>query len=145
MVSCMPSSVSQKLIHILLFFQLTELVPEFLKLHVDTILQMLLAGCADSSQDVASSAISAATTLISVLSDEEEVMKLQPLLTPILEVVNRSLQLGLEDIVIEAFDMFQECAAMSQPLINDHIAVGTHTDCIHFLLLHACVSLISFL
>ncbi len=79
------------------------------------------------SHDVALSAINASTIYISFLADEPEVMSLQVLLTPMLHVIQNSLNQGNEDVVIEAFDMFQECAAMTQPLINEHIQVHIHS------------------
>ena len=60
---------------------------------------------------------------ISALSDCDEVMQLKVLITPIFTVLNKCLETGDELAVAEGLEVFQECVAMKQPLINDHIEV----------------------
>lgn len=52
-------------------------------------------------------------------------MTLQPVLSPVLAVMEKCLANGDEDVVSEGLDMFQECVAMDQPLVNNHTQVHT--------------------
>eukprot|EP00602_Paraphysomonas_sp_CaronLab_P003188 CAMPEP_0185039098 /NCGR_PEP_ID=MMETSP1103-20130426/35595_1 /TAXON_ID=36769 /ORGANISM="Paraphysomonas bandaiensis, Strain Caron Lab Isolate" /LENGTH=964 /DNA_ID=CAMNT_0027577857 /DNA_START=417 /DNA_END=3311 /DNA_ORIENTATION=- len=99
----------------------TESVSDFLKPHTKTISDMILAGCGDASHDVAVAAMSAATVFIGALSDSEEVMHLKGVLSPLLEVMQKCLQTGDEEVVTEGLEMLQESVAMDLPLINDHV------------------------
>lgn len=101
--------------------QLSEHVAEHLKPHTQTIAEMILSGCNDPSHNVAVSALSASTIIIGSISDEPEVMIFQGVLSHLLQVMQKCLESGDEDVVAEGLDLIQECAAMEQPLVNDHI------------------------
>eukprot|EP00604_Paraphysomonas_vestita_P001190 CAMPEP_0174822840 /NCGR_PEP_ID=MMETSP1107-20130205/19050_1 /TAXON_ID=36770 /ORGANISM="Paraphysomonas vestita, Strain GFlagA" /LENGTH=571 /DNA_ID=CAMNT_0016043059 /DNA_START=425 /DNA_END=2137 /DNA_ORIENTATION=+ len=101
--------------------QLAEHVSEHLKPHTQTIAEMILAGCNDPSHNVAVAALSASTIIIGSLSEEPEVMLFQGVISHLLQVMQKCLESGDEDVVAEGLDLIQECAAMEQPLVNDHI------------------------
>jgi hypothetical protein len=95
-----------------------------LKPHIDTITETILAGCNDSSNEVAVAAVKSATVFIGALSDEPEVMAFEPVLAPAMSVMEKCLASGDEDVVAEGLDMFQECVSMDQPLVNNHAQVS---------------------
>jgi hypothetical protein len=49
-------------------------------------------------------------------------MSFKDVVSDLLSVMVKCLESGDEDVVAEGLDMIQECAAMEQPLVNDHIA-----------------------
>ena len=100
--------------------QLLEHIPEHLKPYTAVIVQMFLAGLQDPSIKVKTTTVTAMGSYIREMGDSNEVMLLQQLLTPLLTVLNASLSVD-EDLVCEGLDVFQECCAIEQPLINDHI------------------------
>lgn len=85
---------------------------------------MLNLGCQDASQSVCVEAMGAATIYIDNISGDEAVMKMKPVLSSILHVLNMCIQKGDEDIVIDGLEIFQQCANMDFPLINDHMNVS---------------------
>jgi hypothetical protein len=48
-------------------------------------------------------------------------MIFQGVVSQLLHVMQKCLENGDEDVVAEGLDLIQECAAMEQPLVNDHI------------------------
>jgi hypothetical protein len=89
--------------------------------------QMFVAGCQDASPTVAVAALSATTCFITNLEDKPELMHLQPVITPMLQVLHAAVERGdNEEVVLDGFDVIQTCCAMTQPLINDHVAVSPH-------------------
>jgi hypothetical protein len=48
-------------------------------------------------------------------------MIFQGVISQLLHVMQKCLENGDEDVVAEGLDLIQECAAMEQPLVNDHI------------------------
>jgi hypothetical protein len=55
-------------------------------------------------------------------------MALQPVLSPVLAVMEKCLVNGDEEVVAEGLDMFQECVAMDQPLVNNHTQVTSSSS-----------------
>ena len=51
-------------------------------------------------------------------------MAFEPILQPVLAVMEKCLATGDESIVAQGLDMFQECVAMDQPLVNNYVQVG---------------------
>lgn len=93
---------------------------------------MLVMGCQDASTNVAESALSATSSLIKELGREPEVMALQSVINPMLNVMSTCLANGSEDTVIEGMDVIQEACLLEQPLVNDHLEVGTFLNyCLH--------------
>lgn len=86
-------------------------------------------GCQDSSHSVQVAALKATGSYISALANEDEVMILKDVLSPMLQVMHVCLQKGDEEIVSEALDVIQECCMSDQALINDHIEVGCSRTC----------------
>ena len=101
--------------------QLAETIAPKLKPHMATIAQLLTTGCADPEQQVKIGAMKACVAMITHTSDSVEVMALEPILPPLIAVMQHCLQAGEEELVSEAMDVVQECASMEQPLINNHI------------------------
>lgn len=48
-------------------------------------------------------------------------MLFQGVVSQLLHVMQKCLENGDEDVVAEGLDLIQECAAMEQPLVNDHV------------------------
>ena len=48
-------------------------------------------------------------------------MIFQGVISHLLQVMQKCLESGDEDVVAEGLDLIQECVAMEQPLVNDHI------------------------
>jgi hypothetical protein len=48
-------------------------------------------------------------------------MLFQGVISQLLHVMQKCLENGDEDVVAEGLDLIQECAAMEQPLVNDHV------------------------
>lgn len=84
---------------------------------------MFVAGCGDTSTLVAVAAMKATTSYLISIRDAPEVMLLQPVLDPLLVVLQGCLVRGEEENVTEGLDIIQHCVALEQPLINEHIAV----------------------
>ena len=116
--------------------QLAEAVPSHLKPHTAVLAQMYVMGCQDPSSHVSAAAMAATGAYIKALADEPEVMQLQCVLMPMLQVMQACLERGDEDLVIEAMDVLGDIVNMEQPLINDHVEVRRRTkrkQIIHFL------------
>jgi len=103
--------------------QMAEHLAEKLRGHMDTIAQMLVAGCQDSSNNVKKQAMLACSAFLSQCSEFDEVEKLKCILTPMLNVMNTCLQNGDEESACEGLEVVMECASMDKPLINDHLEV----------------------
>lgn len=103
--------------------QLSEHVAGHLKEHTATLAQMFTMGCRDTSLPVCMEALTSTAAYISAMSDEPEVMMLQGVIPPMLEVMQACLRQGHEEIVAEGLDVIQESCVMEQPLINDHVEV----------------------
>jgi HEAT repeat protein len=101
--------------------QLAEHVPEHLKPHTNTLSQMFIIGCRDSASAVCVDALASTSSYITALADEPEVMLLQGVLRPMLEVMEACLKRGDEEVVAECLDVIQETCIMDQPLINEQI------------------------
>lgn len=101
--------------------QLAETIAEALKPHLTTISGLLTSGCTDAEHSVKMNAMQAVTSFIRNTSGSPEVMALEPILPPLLAVMQACLAAGDEEIVAEAFECIQEASAMEQPLINNHI------------------------
>lgn len=101
--------------------QLAEHVPEHLKAHTPTLAQMFIAGCRDPSTAVCVEALGSTAAYITALQEEPEVMQLQGVILPMLEVMNACLQRGEEEVVTEGLDVIQDSCMMEHPLINDQI------------------------
>lgn len=69
------------------------------------------------------SAFQAASLLIAQFSHSEAVMTFRSVLTPVLNVLANALSRGEEEVVVDGLSLFQECASMEFPLINDHLEV----------------------
>lgn len=95
----------------------------YLKPFAETLAQMFVMGCQDAVSNVATAALSATSAFIIELGNEPEIMILQKVINPMLDVMNKCLQAGDEDIVCEGLDVINECCMLEQPLINDHIEV----------------------
>jgi hypothetical protein len=85
---------------------------------------MFTMGCQDASTSVATAALSSTAAYIVALADSPEVMQLQGVISPMLNVMHVCLQKGDEEVVVEGLEVIQECVDMDQPLINDHIEVS---------------------
>jgi hypothetical protein len=100
-----------------------EQAAPYLKPFTESLAQMFVMGCQDAVSAVATAALSATSAYIMELGNEPEVMILQKVISPMLDVMNKCLQAGDEDIVCEGLDVIQECCMLEHPLINDHIEV----------------------
>lgn len=103
--------------------QLSEHVVDHLKSHAATLAQMFILGCKDSANSVAVEALASTAAFISALAEQPEVMHLQGVIRPMLDVMAACLASGSEEIVAEGLDVIQECCVSDQPLINDHVEV----------------------
>jgi hypothetical protein len=104
--------------------QIAESIPKKLIPHTATLADMMVMGCQDGSPDVAVDAMRAATIYIEKLSENEAVMLMKPVLTPVLNVLSSCLQRGDDTLVLDGLELFEECCNMEYPLINDHIEVS---------------------
>lgn len=84
---------------------------------------MFATGCQDAVIAVASEALTATANFIIQLGDSAEVMAMKIVINPMLEVMDKCLKNGDEDLVVEGLDVIQECCGLEQPLINDHLEV----------------------
>jgi len=100
---------------------MAETIPDHLKPHTSTIADMILAGCGDASHAVGAAAINAAAIYVSYIGDEPEVMVFSKVVLPMLEVIQRCIKNGDEEIAREGLEVFTDCVEMEQPLINDHL------------------------
>jgi hypothetical protein len=101
--------------------QLAETIASNLKPHMATIASLLSGGCSDPVQEVKLSAMQAVTSFIRNTSGSDEVMSLEPILPPLVSVMQACLAAGEEEPVAGALECIQEAASMEQPLINNHI------------------------
>jgi len=101
--------------------QLAEHVAGYLKPHMTTIAQMFVAGCNDPSAAVKKEAMGATTSFLKELADLPEVMHLECVIPPMIEVMQQCLASGDEDVVAEGLDVIQESLASEQPLANNHL------------------------
>ena len=101
--------------------QLAEHVPEHLKAHTSTLAQMFIVGCRDQSTAVCVEALSCTANYITSLQEEPEVMQLQGVVLPMLEVMSSCLMRGEEEVVTEGLEVIQDSCMMEQPLINEQI------------------------
>jgi len=101
--------------------QLAETIPDPLKPHLTTIAGLLTTGCTDIDHTVKMNAMQAVNSFIRSYSGHDEVMALEPILTPLLSVMQACLTSGDEAAVAEAFECIQEASEMEQPLINNHV------------------------
>ena len=102
---------------------MAETIPENLTPHTSTIADMILAGCGDASHNVGAAAINAAAIYIGSIGDEPQVMVFSKVVVPMLQVIQRCIKSGDEEIASEGLDVFTECVEMEQPLINEHLTV----------------------
>jgi hypothetical protein len=107
-----------------LLAQLAEQAAMNLKPHTTTLAQMFVMGCQDPVSAVAVAALAATSSYIMELGNEEEIMILKVVITPMLHVMNTCLQNGDDETVTEGLEVIQECCALEQPLVNDHIEVS---------------------
>ena len=104
-----------------LISQLSEHITEHLIPHTDTIAEMICSGFADAESVVAVAALGALAVYIDAIADDASVMTLQCALSPMLEVMQRCIASGDEDVVAMGLEVVQECVIMDKPLINQHI------------------------
>jgi hypothetical protein len=78
---------------------------------------------------VAVAALAATSAYIMELGNEEEIMILKVVITPMLHVMNTCLQNGDDETVTEGLEVIQECCGLEQPLVNDHIEVSFKDLC----------------
>lgn len=109
-----------------LLAQLVEQVAPHLKAHMVTLAQMFEMGCQDASSKVAEAALSATACFIKELGSEGEIMTMGRVVSSMLAVMGKCLQNGSEDTVVEGLDVIQECCALDQPLVNDHLEPIIH-------------------
>lgn len=101
--------------------QLAEHVSDHLKAHTSTLAQMFIAGCRDPSTAVCVEALSCTANYITSLQEEPEIMQLQGVILPMLEVMSSCLMRGEEEVVTEGLEVIQDSCMMEQPLINEQI------------------------
>lgn len=94
-----------------------------MKQHTNTLAQMFTHGCQDTVISVATAALTACSSYIVALGSAQEVMILQVVIPPMLQVMVKCLHNGEEEVVVEALDVIQECCELEQPLVNEHIEV----------------------
>ena len=104
-----------------LLTQLSEQVSTQLKSHVQTMCQMFISGCQDHSPIVSSEAMGACSTFMMNIIDTPDVMQMQPVLTPMMGVLQGCLQRGDDDLIEKCLEVFSESVQSDQPLINEHI------------------------
>ena len=77
---------ARRMLNFSLLEQLAENVATHLKPHTPTLAQMFVHGCQDASTLVSAAAMAATGTYIKAISDEAEVMQLQCVILPMLQV-----------------------------------------------------------
>lgn len=101
--------------------QLSEHISDHLIPHTETIAQMICSGFGDAETVVAVAALGALAVYIDAIAEDQSVMILQSALSPMLEVMQKCIASGDEDVVAEGLEVIQECATMDKPMINQHI------------------------
>lgn len=82
-----------------------------------------MIGCQDVVSGVAVEALRATSSYIKAIGNSKEVMLLSGVVQPMVAVLEKCLQEGNEDVVVEGLDVLQDCFGLEEPLINEHIEV----------------------
>lgn len=100
--------------------QLAEKISDYLKPNVSTIAQMMIVGCSDTVKDVKVQALKATTSFIQGMEDCPEVMAFEPVLRPLLGVMQVCMD-DAPEVVENGLWVIAEAVDKEQPLVNGHI------------------------
>ena len=84
-----------------LISQLSEHITDYLKPHTETLANMICSGFGDPVPEVAIAALGASAVYMSSIADEDCVMIMKCTISPMLEVMQRCISTGDEEVVFD--------------------------------------------